>query len=306
MSSRRFQGFSIAVLGYTLAVIVWGAFVRATGSGAGCGDHWPACNGEIIPRSPSVATLIEFSHRLTSGLCLVLVVALAIWAFRIHPPGHVVRRAAFASVVYTLLEAAIGAGLVLLELVAHEASVRRALALSLHLVNTFLLLSALGTCAYHARVGDAPARGEGPASGWLRASKLALTIAGASGGVAALGDTLTQHGVRTALVELLVRLRLTHPVLAVGAVVCCAFAASAVWRELPLARTPVRWLVALTCAQLFAGILNVALQAPVWMQLLHLLLADSVWLALVITARAARSAEVASHAPAAAHAEALV
>ena len=52
--------FAWGVLGYNLAVILWGAYVRATGSGAGCGSHWPLCNGTIVQPSPTTATLIEF------------------------------------------------------------------------------------------------------------------------------------------------------------------------------------------------------------------------------------------------------
>ena len=71
-----------------LAIIAWGTFVRATGSGAGCGNHWPLCNGEVLPRAPSVATLIEYSHRLTSGVALILV-AIVLYQVRRHrEPGH--------------------------------------------------------------------------------------------------------------------------------------------------------------------------------------------------------------------------
>jgi heme A synthase len=74
--------FAWGVLVYNLGVIVWGAYVRATRSGAGCGAHWPLCNGEVIPQSPDAAMLIEFSHRVTSGLALVSVVVLFAWAWR--------------------------------------------------------------------------------------------------------------------------------------------------------------------------------------------------------------------------------
>ena len=78
----RLAQFAWAVLGYNLVVVVWGGFVRASGSGAGCGSHWPLCNGEVVPRDPSVATLIELAHRITSGLALMLVLVLLVWSFR--------------------------------------------------------------------------------------------------------------------------------------------------------------------------------------------------------------------------------
>ncbi|HXM71487.1 MAG TPA: COX15/CtaA family protein, partial [Thermoanaerobaculia bacterium] len=138
------------VLAYNLAVIVWGAYVRASGSGAGCGSHWPSCNGAVVPPRPSTATLVEYSHRVSSGLALVLVAVLVVWAFRAAPKGHPLRRGAVLSLVFTLSEAAVGAGLVLFKLVAHDESMARALAISTHLLNTLLLLAALALAVYAA------------------------------------------------------------------------------------------------------------------------------------------------------------
>src|SRR5512145_30340 len=107
----RLNRFAWLVLGWNLVVILWGAFVRATGSGAGCGAHWPLCNGQVVPRSPALETMIEFTHRATSGVALLLVFALALWVFRDRPKGHPARRAAAASVFFILTEAAVGAGL---------------------------------------------------------------------------------------------------------------------------------------------------------------------------------------------------
>src|SRR5215212_12068735 len=116
--NRRFVRYASFVLAYNVAVILWGAFVRATGSGAGCGEHWPLCNGEVMPRSPQLATVIEFTHRLTSGLAGLFVIALLVAAFRAFPKGHIVRRCAAWSLALTLTEGLIGAGLVLLGHVA--------------------------------------------------------------------------------------------------------------------------------------------------------------------------------------------
>src|SRR4051812_9329762 len=103
-----FRRFSLLTLALTLTVILWGAYVRASGSGAGCGSHWPTCNGEVIPRPRSTATVIEFTHRATSGLCLVFIVAQLVWAVRIFPRGHGARRAAGAAALFIASEAAIG------------------------------------------------------------------------------------------------------------------------------------------------------------------------------------------------------
>ena len=80
--------FAWFVLAWNVVVILWGAYVRATGSGAGCGAHWPLCNGEVVPRAPTAAMLIEFSHRLSSGLALVAVIVLAVWIWRTVAAGH--------------------------------------------------------------------------------------------------------------------------------------------------------------------------------------------------------------------------
>ncbi|MGH8637336.1 MAG: COX15/CtaA family protein, partial [Burkholderiales bacterium] len=92
--------FAWSVLLYTVGVIAWGAYVRATGSGAGCGAHWPLCNGVVLPRSPTIATIIELSHRVTSGIALVAVLALLVWVFRACRPGHPARTGAVLSTCF--------------------------------------------------------------------------------------------------------------------------------------------------------------------------------------------------------------
>lgn len=295
---NAFRRFSLGTLLFTLAVVGWGAYVRATGSGAGCGDHWPDCNGELIPRAPTTQTLIEYAHRLTSGLSLLLVVAVALWARRAAPRGHVVRRAAAWSVGFMVLEAALGAGLVLLKYVALDASVQRAIAMSLHLINTFLLLGAMGTTVLHAHLGDGRValKRSGGLSALTLGAALSVLVVGVSGAIAALGDTLQQLSVRGAFVDALIALRIAHPVLAVACVVLLAFLASAVWAQRRDAHTrqAVVTLTVLVLLQLCLGLVNVALKAPVWMQLVHLLVADLVWLSLVAVGRLALDGRAAS------------
>ena len=171
-------------LGWNVAVILWGAFVRASGSGAGCGAHWPLCNGEIVPRAPAVATLVELTHRLTSGIALLLVFYLAYRVFRERPAGHPGRRAAASCVVFILSEAAVGAGLVLFRLVADNESVARALFMSVHLMNTFVLLACL-TLTAHFTTADARPSLRGPAG---------LAVRGRSGRAAARRHERSDRG----------------------------------------------------------------------------------------------------------------
>src|SRR5690606_27100055 len=124
-----------------------------SGSGAGCGSHWPLCNGVVLPRAPAIETIIEFTHRITSGLALVAVVVMLVWAYRKFAPGHRVRRGAVVVVVFMVMEALLGAGLVLFELVAHNASMTRAFSMIAHLLNTFLLIGAISVTAWWASGG---------------------------------------------------------------------------------------------------------------------------------------------------------
>jgi len=294
----RFARFCWGVLGYNVLVILWGAFVRATGSGAGCGSHWPTCNGEIIPRPQSVETLIEFTHRATSGLALLAVLALFVWAFRTHPRKHIVRLGASLSLFFIITEALLGAGLVLFEWVAHNTSVARAISMPLHLLNTFLLLAALTLTAWWASGGAVfRLRGQGKLLHVLVGGLLAVLVVGMTGAVIALGDTLFLGlGVQpeeSPLVRTLIAIRPIHPVVAVLAGVYLSTAG--IWvlnqRPHPVVARLVMALMLLYVVQLLAGAVNVVLKAPVWMQLLHLLLSDMLWVVLVLLSAAALSAE---------------
>lgn len=296
-TTAPFRRFAWSVLGYDLAVIVWGAYVRATGSGAGCGRHWPTCQGEVIPRSPAVETLIELTHRVTSGLAFLLVVALLVWARRLLAPGHPARKAAALSLAFMVTEALLGAGLVLFGWVARDASASRALAMSLHLANTFALLAALTlTAAWSEGPAGLAPRGRGALPIALALGAGAMLLVGITGAVTALGDTLfpaatLAEGLRQDLdprTQLLLRLRVVHPPAAVLAGLVLVYGATLAARgsASPRARRAALVLGALVVVQLVAGAVNLGLLAPVGLQLVHLLLADLVWIALVVLAAA--------------------
>jgi heme a synthase len=287
----RFAWFVVA---YNVAVIAWGAYVRASGSGAGCGSHWPLCNGEVLPRDPGMATLIEFSHRLTSGLALVAVLALLVATFRRCQKGHLARRAAALSMFFIVGEAAVGAGLVLFELVADNATMARAMFMAVHLVNTFFLLASLTLTAWWLSAPRAlRLQGRARTAAKVGVAAAALLVAGASGAVAALGDTLFPA---TSLSEavaadlsasshVLLRLRVLHPFLAVTAAIAVVVVASQLARGQSAAASQLaRALGVLAGLQIALGMLNVVLLAPVPLQLLHLLLADGIWIGFVILA----------------------
>lgn len=296
---RRLEKFSWFVLASNLVVILWGAVVRATGSGAGCGSHWPLCNGEVVPRDPSLKTLIEFSHRATSGLALILVLWLTIWVFRRLRAPHPARRMAAWSMGFMVGEAAVGAALVLLDYVDQNTASARAGVMAAHLMNTFLLLAALVLTSWSLRTGRGlPWRQlrRKPEAIKVALAAGGLLVVGATGAVAALGDTLfpassLAEGLAqdfTAGAHPALRWRFLHPLAAVLVCVhlfmlCRPRLEGAGLRAVaPSSLRLSTGLVWLVLAQLTVGVVNVALLAPVGLQLLHLLLADSLWIVFVM------------------------
>lgn len=290
--------FAWGVLGYFIATILWGTVVRATGSGAGCGDHWPLCNGTVMQQSPSLQTMIEFTHRITAGLDVMLVLALLVFTWRGTVRRHLARWAASAAVFFTFTEALLGALLVKLGLTAASQSPLRPPFLALHLSNTLLLVAALAMTAHFL------GRSEGTRWRDLRITHpvgttigmIAVMVVGVTGSLAALGDTLfPATSLRSSLAEdfsarstWLLRWRWTHPTFAILASIFL------IWVLIRANRRGGPWdnrrlsalVVGLLALQYLLGALDVWLLAPVWMQVIHLLGADVLWSALVVlTAR---------------------
>ncbi|MDP9036248.1 MAG: COX15/CtaA family protein [Myxococcota bacterium] len=302
--SSRFAPFAWSLLGYDVGVAAWGGYVRASGSGAGCGSHWPLCNGKVMPRAPRVETLVELSHRLSSGVALLLTIGLLGWAMSTYPRGHLVRRGATAAAGFMISEALIGAGLVLFALVAHDASTARALSVALHLVNTLLLLASTALTAFWAspRSGEASDAGrllpiEGPLRWAVGLPLVGTLLVAASGTVTALGDTLfPASSIAAGFGEdfapgahVFVRIRALHPVLAVMTAAGIVFASAVIRSLRPTGQVRLlsRAAAALAIGQVLLGVLDVLTLAPIWIQLVHLVLADMVWIALVLTTASA-------------------
>lgn len=300
MRASTFQKLSICALGYTLLVIVWGAFVRVTGSGAGCGSHWPTCNGEVVPRSAGLETLIEFTHRLTSGLAGLFALALVVAAHVTFPRGHAARRWSWVSLFFMVTEGAVGAGLVLFERVAGDTSTARGYWMSAHLVNTFLLVAAMTVTAAVPTSLPAGEKESAAVRRWVGALPLRPLIAivavaffatGVTGAIAALGDTLFPsdsfvEGARKHLdpsSHVFVRLRILHPFVAVfTALLTLGFAGRVVSSPSARIARHARVVGALVLAQVGVGLVNLLLAAPAAMQLVHLLVGDLAWIAFVV------------------------
>ncbi len=290
---NRYAKFAWLTLGWTVLVILWGAFVRATGSGAGCGSHWPLCNGEVIPRDPAIETLIEMTHRLTSGVAMLLVLGLLIFAYRLYPKGSLVRKGATGSAAFILIEALLGAGLVLFELTADNDSVARAVMIAVHLLNTFILLTWIALTAWWASGGRGLTLHNKGIWPWLvGVGAVSISVLGMSGAITALGDTLfPSTSIASSLAQqsnpeahFLVQLRIYHPIIAVLVGMGGLYILRAIYARFtqPVARRLTLMLGALVFIQWGLGLLNVILLAPAWLQLVHLLTADMVWITFVL------------------------
>ena len=284
-AGRWLSGYAACVLAFMVVVILEGAVVRATGSGAGCGNHWPLCNGEVIPHHPRIATMIEFAHRSLTGILSTLVIGLIVWVFVARERGTRVRRAAKWVGVLLVTEALLGAVLVKGAYVEKNASDMRVFVQCIHFTNTMLLVAALALTWWWARGRDRIVAGvEARSVAWI--SVLATLVVGATGSVAALADTLfPAPSLRAGLMEdfsktapLLVRMRWVHPAAALVGVACVG------WLCIRARGTAVTWLGALMVLQLALGAGDVLLLVPTWMQVLHLLGADLYWIALVAVA----------------------
>jgi len=276
--------FAWIVIGWNVLTILLGALVRATHSGAGCGRSWPTCQGELLPEL-SGAAVIEFTHRIASGIALLLVAALVVLIWRLAGPGHPARRAAAWSGVAIVGEALIGAAIVFYEWVADDSSIARVVAVPLHLVNTFVLLAALALTAWFVS-GGAPLVARGGPFRWILVGAVALSAIAGTGAVTALADTLfpsqsLASGLAAAVIateHFLTRLRVIHPALAVLTVSAAALA-TRLLRGPVLAR--VRTLLILSVAQMGLGMITIALASPLWVRLLHLATADLIWISYV-------------------------
>ena len=281
--SRALPLYAAVVLGFMVLIILEGAFVRVTGSGAGCGNHWPLCNGDYFPHHPRLATIIEYTHRSMTGLCTTMVAVLIAWTFLARERGNRARRAVVWCGILLITEALLGAILVKGGYVESNASKMRVLMQCVHFTNTMLLLAAITISWWWLDTRTPPLRLQ---PGMRTAAWLALgttIIVGATGSVAALADTLfPTTSLQAAFLQdfaanspLLIRMRWLHPATALIGLGC------AIWLASKLRGKLGRWVLILIAAQLILGVTDVLLLAPTWMQLLHLLGADLYWIALV-------------------------
>lgn len=287
LTTRIFSRLALVHLGFLLLVIVFGAYVRATGSGAGCGSHWPLCNGEVLPRTEQVKTMIEYTHRITSTMLLLFSLFLMWVAFKLYPKGHGIRKVFYVYLGILFVEILLGASLVLLGHVAENRSVYRGLTVSLHLVNTLMLSGAAFLLYCYSKYTPAFV---------LRQKKLPVFIfvggvcliflTGISGAITALGDTLFPvvsmieaiSQSLSATEHLFVRFRIYHPFIAMFVSLYLVLSTWLLSWDKEDLRKYSSLMFGCFIGQTLLGYLNVYLHAPIWIQLVHLLVAHGVWL----------------------------
>lgn len=281
----RLSRFAWGLVWYTVLVILWGAWVRISHSGDGCGEHWPLCNGQAIPVNAGAKTWIEISHRYSTALYGLVVVGLIITVRQRFNAGHAARFWAVAALLFTVTEALIGRQLVKLGLVDQSTDLLRLIVMPLHLVNTSALLISVVILAESISFPTSLRRERQPGvHGLLWACGAALLILLCSGAIAALGSHISpsaslSSGLAQDLAtdsHLAVRLRLLHPFLALG----CALLGPWIllrWAALaPSGRAyaSCRRLFVVFCCAILVGVATLLLLAPAWLKIIHLLLAN--------------------------------
>ena len=285
-STKRVARLAWITLGFFILVVLWGAVVRATGSGGGCGSNWPLCNGDYFPHHPRLATIIEFTHRSTSGICTLLLIALGIFTFRATPPRHPARKAVLWSAFLLVTEALLGAMLVLRHYVESNISTGRVIAQSIHLTNTMLFMASLALTAWFLTPHGEQIPPSQPPRAIAILAVISTLLVAATGSLAALADTLFPSSSLAAALTadlnsaspILVRMRWMHPAMALISVVCVLLLLRATTLRSSIART----VVVLVALQFVLGTGDVLLLAPIWMQVVHLLGADLYWIVLVL------------------------
>jgi len=275
----KLKNFAWILFIYTLLVILWGAWVRISHSGDGCGASWPVCHGQVIPEIQQTKTLVEYSHRLTSGLFGFLVLGLFFWVRKKFPKGSSQRLLASVTLVLTITEALLGAKLVLLRLVGQNDSFFRLFAMTLHQLNSFLLTGFVFLSAYFISFPQLQFKG------W-KAYRLAglFLLIGMSGAIAALAGTLfPTQSLWEGIVNdfspdshMFLRLRILHPALALSLSALFVYLFVNQDSNPEAQKAKHQTIVAFVIMVAFGGLTLINL-SPLWMKVTHLALAHLLW-----------------------------
>ncbi|MBC8063749.1 MAG: protoheme IX farnesyltransferase [Chlorobia bacterium] len=286
----KFATFAWFVLIYNLAAVAWGVFVRASKSGDGGGAQWPLLDLSHEPMNGAFARLVEGSHRVSTSLCGVLAIVLVVMAFKNFPKGHQARLFSSVALGLTLVEGLIGAALVLFGLVTTNDSAARVGVMSFHVISTMLLVSSIALAAMSALgSGRIAFRDNGAIVPISVVTFLGVMVLAVTGAINALSHTLMP--VKNVLVQAsnpdahwMQQIQPLHPYLsvAVGLFVCIFAGLLAHLRPSEPVKRASKIMVATFCAQLLMGLANIRLEAPIWMQMVHLVLGDILFVSIVV------------------------
>jgi heme A synthase len=265
---RRYRRFIWGIVAFTVLVILSGDLVQATESGAGCGEHWPRCDGSLIPAIGDAHTAVEFTHRIVTTVLSISFIVMVVVARRLFGHGHRVWRAALWATGFLILEIFLGAALVLFGWVEADASWGRV---------------AHFASGHSGFTVDPTAQRDR----YILAAVAILILIAVSGTLNSLADTLyftdAVNVDETPIAALLVNIRGIHPAIAIGGgaiifylVHRTAAGATATTQQLALA---IQGVIGL---QFLVGIFNIILLTPLETQIIHLTLADALWLLLLI------------------------
>ncbi|NUN07318.1 MAG: COX15/CtaA family protein [Bdellovibrio sp.] len=290
MTKTQYKKFAFSLLIYTLLVILWGAWVRISHSGDGCGDTWPLCKGQLIPEAQQGKTWVEYGHRLMSGIYGFVVIYFWWVARKLYPVGHFARKVALATLIFMITEALLGAKLVLFGLVTTNDTPYRAFIMALHQINSFMLTGAV-SLAFAAATLTAPLPAPSKEDRYYKYMPWLIVAIGITGAWASLSNSLfpTENLWQGLLDDFsdqshfLIRLRVWHPFFALlggGGLALYFWLKAQTAESILLERRSYQMSLTLVTAIAF-GILTLLLHAPVWMKIGHLALAHTVWVLLL-------------------------
>ena len=297
--SKKYVHSQMILFVFTLIVIVWGAWVRISHSGDGCGESWPLCAGEFIPSSAAKKTWIEYAHRLMSGSYGLWVIFLFFYT-RSKIQSHRLKQWTGILFILMIIEALLGAKLVLFKLVGTNDSILRLVAMALHQINSLLLTGATFfiylTSKHLSEIHDPrPSQSSNilrsvwnQTSATLKMLAFGLLLVAMVGSWASLSNTLhPSDGLWEGLLKdfsdsshYLVKLRFIHPLLA--SLFCFAAVTWKMNRYMENGKKQDLFFAGAFAGAFLFGWMTLIFLAPVWMKLVHLVFAHLLW-ALIIS-----------------------
>ena len=292
--------YSYAAFFVACAHLVFGAIVRISGSGMGCGDHWPRCYGYWFPPLSRPDLIIEVSHRYLASLLLLSLVALlaAAWRRRDQPgvggPGGVLRGAALA-VALGLSAALLGAMTVKLGNAPLATLAHWTVAMSLVASVVATVIRAGGLGGTSARDGGVSMRTKRAAFAGAALALVAVVMGGLTAkypGAAVACPSFPLCGTNPDVQGAAVHVQLTHRIIAVLLVLHLFGVVMALRKrqESPLLRRVAMIAFSLGILQLLVAGAMIGMRLPPALRSLHEATGVSIWIATFALAYLARIA----------------